>query len=88
MLSVCECLILNALMHFAVVVNPEAKRHVRIAHQVKDSTAANVGVLIRQTIAILNKCNAKNRRDLDMSDSVRSAEDGEEHEAKCECVSE
>jgi len=73
---------------FAVVVNPETKRHVRIAHQVKDSTTANVGVLIRQTVAILNKHNAKNRRDLHGVDSVRLAENSEEHEAKCECVSE
>ena len=79
MLSDSESLILNALMHFAVVVNPETKRHVRIAHQVKDSTTANVGVLIRQTVAILNKHNAKNRRDLHGVDSVRLAEDSEEH---------
>ena len=73
-------------MLFAVVVNPEAKRHVRISHQVKDSTTRNVGVLISQTVAILNKCNAKDRRDLHRVDSVRSAEDVEEHVVNCECV--
>ena len=66
-------------MLFAVVVNPEAERHVRISHQVKDSTTRDVGVLIRQTVAILNKHNTKNRRDLHGVDSVRSAEDVEEH---------
>ena len=79
MLSDSESLILNALMHFAVVVHPETERHVRISHQVKDSTTRDVGVLIRQTVAILNKHNAKNRRDLHGVDSVRVAEDSEEH---------
>ena len=78
-LSVSESLILNAAVHFAIVVNPEAKRHIRIAHQVNDSTTANVGVLIGQTVAILNKHNAKDRRNLHGVDSVRVAEDGEEH---------
>ena len=87
-LSVSECLILNAAVHFAIVVNPETQRHVRIAHQVKDSTTRNVSVLVGQTVAILNKHNAKDRRNLHGVDSVRSAEDGEEHEANCECVSE
>ena len=73
-------------MHFAVVVHPEAERHVRIAHQVNDSTAANVGILIRQTVCILNKHNAKDRRNLHGVDSVRVAEDGEEHVVNCECV--
>ena len=87
-LSVCEFLILNAAVHFAIVVNPEAERHVRISHQVKDSTTRDVSVLIGQTVAILNKHNAKDRRNLHGVDSVRVAEDGEEHEANCECVSE
>lgn len=69
----------NSSFVVAVSVNPEAKRHVRIAHQVNDSTAANVGVLVGVTVAILNKYNAKNRRDLHGVDSVRVAEDGEEH---------
>ena len=85
-LSVCECLILNALVLFAIVVNPEAKRHVRISHQVKDSTTRNVSVLIGQTVAILNKHNAKHRRDCDVVDSVRVAEEVEEHVVNCECV--
>ena len=82
-------MILNALVLFAVVVNPEAKRHVRIAHQVKDSTTRDVGVLVAQTVGKLNKRNTKNRRHLNVSDSVRgTVEDAEEHEANCECVSE
>ena len=87
-LSVCECLILNALVLFAIVVNPEAERHVRISHQVKDSTTRDVSVLIGQTVAILNKNNAKDRRNLHGVDSVRVAEDGEEHVVNCECVRE
>ena len=63
----------------AVSVNPETKRHVRIAHQVDDSTTANVGVFVAVTVAILNKHNAKDRRNGDVVDSVRSAESGEEH---------
>jgi hypothetical protein len=63
----------------AVSVNPEAKRHVRIAHQVNDSTAANVGILVGITVAILNKHNAKDRRNGDVVDSVRRTEGGEEH---------
>ena len=86
-LSVSEGLILNTAVHFAIVVNPETQRHVRISHQVKDSTTRNVSVFVGQTVAILNKHNAKDRRNLHGVDSVRSAEDGEEHEAKCECVS-
>ena len=66
-------------MLFAIVVNPETQRHVRIAHQVNDSTTANVGVLIGQTVAILNKCNAKDRRDSDVVDSVGLTEEVEEH---------
>ena len=85
-LSVCECLILNALVLFAIVVNPETKRHVRISHQVKDSTTRDVSVLIGQTVAILNKHNAKNRRDLHGVDSVRVTEDGEEHWLFVNCV--
>ena len=75
----CELLVLNAVVHFAVVVNPETQRHVRIAHQVKDSTTRDVGILVGVTVAILNKHNAKDRRDLHGVDSVRVAEDGEEH---------
>ena len=72
------------MSHSAIVVtvsvNPETKRHVRIAHQVKDSTAANVGVLVAVTVAVLNKRNAKNRRHLDVCDSVRrTVSDAEEH---------
>ena len=78
-LSVCESLILNTAVNFAVVVNPETKRHVRISHQVKDSTTRDVGVLVGQTVAILNKHNAKDRRNSDVVDSVRRTEDGEEH---------
>ncbi len=63
----------------AVSVNPETQRHVRIAHQVNDSTAANVGIFVGITVAILNKHNAKDRRNGDVVDSVRSAESGEEH---------
>ena len=73
-------------MLFAIVVNPETQRHVRISHEVKDSTTRNVSVLISQTVAILNKCNAKDRRDLHRVDSVRSAEDVEEHGLFVNCV--
>ena len=73
-------MILNALVLFAVVVNPETERHVRITHQVKDSTTANVGVLVSVTVAELNKNNTKNRRNLDVVDSVRrTVSDAEEH---------
>ena len=75
-------------MLFAIVVNPETKRHVRLHHEVKDSTTADVGILVSVTVAILNKHNAKDRRNGDVVDSVRSAESGEEHVVNCECVSE
>ena len=66
-------------MLFAVVVNPEAERHVRISHQVKDSTTGDVSILVGQTVAILNKNDAKDRRNGDVVDSVRRTESGEEH---------
>ena len=72
-------------MHFAIVVNPETQRHVRISHQVKDSTTRDVGVLVGVTVAILNKCNAKDRRNLHGVDSVRRTEDGEEHGLVLNC---
>ena len=74
-----QTLTVNTLRSDAVSVNPETQRHVRISHQVKDSTTANVGILIRVTVAILNKCNAKDRRNRDVVDSVRVAEEVEEH---------
>ena len=70
----------------AVSVNPETQRHIRISHQVKDSTTRNVGIFVAVTVAILNKHNAKNRRNSDVVDSVRRAEDVEEHVVNCECV--
>ena len=63
----------------AVSVNPETKRDVRLHHEVSDSTTADVGVLVAVTVAILNKHNAKDRRNGDVVDSVRGAESGEEH---------
>jgi hypothetical protein len=74
-----QTLTVNTLRSDAVSVNPETQRHVRIAHQVNDSTTRDVGVLVSVTVAILNKHNAKNRRNGDVVDSVRRTESGEEH---------
>jgi hypothetical protein len=64
----------------AVLVNPETKAHVRIHEQVSDSTTANVSVLVAVAVVELNKCNTKDRRDLQVSNSVRgTTSDVEEH---------
>ncbi len=67
-----------------VLVNPEPKAHVRVEHQVSDSTAANVGVFVAVAVAELNKHNAKDRRDLQVSNSVRGTRlNVEEHVNEC-----
>jgi hypothetical protein len=70
----------NTLGVDAVLVNPETKAHVRIHEQVSDSTTANVSVLVAVAVVELNKCNAKDRRDLQVSNGVRgTTSDVEEH---------
>ena len=65
----------------AVLVNPEPKAHVRVEHQVSDSTTADVSILVAVAVGKLNQCNAKDRRDLQVSNSVRGTRlDVEEHE--------
>ena len=70
----------NTLGVDAVLVNPETKAHVRIHEQVSDSTTANVSVFVSIAVGKLNQCNAKDRRDLQVSNSVRgTTSDVEEH---------
>ena len=65
----------------AVLVNPEPKAHVRVEHEVSDSTTANASVFVAVAVGKLNEDNAKNRRDLKASNSVRGTRlDVEEHE--------
>ena len=69
----------------AVVVNPEPKRHVGIEQQVSNSPTANVGVLISVPIGELNKHNAKDRRDLQHSYSVRGTRSNRDEHVVNEC---
>ena len=65
----------------AVLVDPETKAHVRVEHQVSDSTAANASVFVSIAVGKLNENNAENRRNLKASNSVRGTRlDVEEHE--------
>ena len=65
----------------AVLVNPETQAHVRVEHEVSDSTTANASVLVAVAVGKLNQDHAKNRRDLQSSDCIRGTRlDVEEHE--------
>ena len=65
----------------AVLVNPEPKAHVRVEHQVSDSTTANASVFVSIAVGKLNEDNAEDRRNLKASNSVRGTRlDVEEHE--------
>ena len=64
----------------AVLVDPETQAHVRVEHEVSDSTTANASVLVAVAVGKLNQGNAKNRRDLQSSDCIRGTRlDVEEH---------
>ena len=71
----------STLRSDAVLVDPETKAHVRIEHQVSDSTAANVGVLVSMTGGKLYENHTEDRRNLQHGNSVRGARSNvEEHE--------
>jgi hypothetical protein len=64
----------------AVLVNPETQAHVRVEHEVSDSTTADASVFVSIAVGKLNEDNAENRRDLQVSNSVRGTRlDTEEH---------
>ena len=65
----------------AVLVNPETQAHIRVEHQVSDSTTADVSILVAVAVGKLNEDNAEDRRNLQSSDGIRGTRlDVEEHE--------
>ena len=54
---------ISTLSTDTVLINPEAKRHVRIYNEIGDSTTANIGVVISVTVLELNKYITTNKVD-------------------------